>query len=335
MKEMNRDYFLEVVSIFLLLKIAYFTALFDKWNLRSKISFIQNYFASQIPTRATAGSAHCVYIETRKSVLLAVQIQKISNRQLMLLAIDIGNSNVVLALYNDEKWQDLLRIPTLPDQTALYYKMVIAEHFLESRLSITVVDKVILSSVVPELREVFIPVLSELFQQEPIVVGPNIYDKLPLEILRPDQIGTDLVANAMSVFTQFKKDCIIVDFGTALSFTIVNKEGKIEGINIAPGLKTAVKALVGNTAQLPEIPLRMPDSAIGKDTVTAIQSGILIGYVGLVRHQLASIRKELGEQYIAVATGGLSRILTELEEDFEVVDRNLTMDGLRFIAAIF
>lgn len=253
----------------------------------------------------------------------------------MLLAIDIGNSNVVLALYNGKNWQNLLRTATLPDQTALYYKKAIVDHFLESRLSIHQVDKIVLSSVVPELREVFIPLLFELFKKEAIVVGPAIYDQLPLEILRPDQIGTDLVANAMSVFTRFKKDCVVVDFGTALSFTIVNKEGKIEGINIAPGLKTAVKALVGNTAQLPEIPLRMPESAIGKDTITAIQSGILIGYVGLVRHQLTSIRKELGEQYIAVATGGLSRILTELEDDFEVVDRNLTMEGLRYIAALF
>jgi type III pantothenate kinase len=253
----------------------------------------------------------------------------------MLLAIDIGNSNVVLALYNGKDWQNLLRMPTLPDQTILYYKMAIAEHFLEAGQSMNSVTKIVLSSVVPELREVFIPLLSELFQREAIVVGPGIYDKLPLEILRPDQIGTDLVANAMSAFTQFKKDCVVVDFGTALSFTIVNKNGKIEGINIAPGLKTAVKALVGNTAQLPEIPLRMPKSAIGKDTITAIQSGILIGYVGLVRHQLVSIRKELGEQYIAVATGGLSRILTELEDEFEVVDRNLTMEGLRFIADIF
>lgn len=253
----------------------------------------------------------------------------------MLLAIDIGNSNVVLAFYNGEKWQDLLRMPTLPDQTALYYKKAIVDHFLESRLSINTVEKIVLSSVVPEIREVFKPLLFELFQVEPIIVGPEIYDKLPLEIIRPDQIGTDLVANAMSVFTQFKKDCVVVDFGTALSFTIVNKNGKIEGINIAPGLKTAVKALVGNTAQLPEIPLQMPKSAIGIDTVTAIQSGIMIGYVGLVRHQLASIRKELGEQYIAVATGGLSRILTELEDDFEVVDKNLTMEGLRFIAALF
>ena len=253
----------------------------------------------------------------------------------MLLAIDIGNSNVVLALHDGENWQHLLRMPTLPNEIALYYKKLIAEHFLESGLWVSVVKKVILSSVVPELREVFIPILSELFQQQTIVVGPEIYHKLPLQIMRPDQIGTDLVANAMSVFTQFKRDCIVVDFGTALSFTIVNRSGKIEGINIAPGLKTAVKALVGNTAQLPEIPLEMPKSAIGTDTITAIQSGILIGYVGLVPHQLATIRKELGEQYMAVATGGLSRILTELEDDFEVVDKNLTMEGLRFIAALF
>ena len=253
----------------------------------------------------------------------------------MLLAIDIGNSNIVNALHDGEEWQYLLRIPTLAEASALYYKMALVDHFLESGIALETVEKVIISSVVPELREIFIVLLSELFQQPPIVVGPEIYDQLPLKILRPDQIGTDLVANAMAAHHLLQKDCIVVDFGTALSFTIVNQAGKIEGVNIAPGLKTAIKALVGNTAQLPEVPLKMPQSAIGTDTITAIQSGILIGYVGLVRHQLASIRKELGAQYMAIATGGLSRILTELEDDFDLVDSNLTIEGLRVIADYF
>ena len=250
----------------------------------------------------------------------------------MLLAVDIGNSNVVIALHDGQKWVHLLRMPTLPEESPLYYKMKVADHFFENGIDRGQVDRIILSSVVPEMRLQLASILEELFGQEVIIVGPAIYPKIPLRIVRTDQIGTDLVANAAAAYALLGKDTIVVDFGTALSITIVNAKGEIEGVNIAPGLKTAIKALVGNTAQLPEVPLEMPQSAIGKDTITAIQSGILIGYVGLVRHQLASIRSELGAQYIAVATGGLSSILTELEDEFVQVNKNWTLEGLRIIA---
>lgn len=249
----------------------------------------------------------------------------------MLLAIDIGNSNVVLALHDGKNWQDLLRIPTLSNESPVFYKMKIVDHFWEAGIIRNQVETCVLSSVVPVLRDIFEEILSDLFPSPPIVVNSEIYPKLKLKIDRPDEIGTDLVANAAAANHLFKKDCIVVDFGTALTFTVVSKEGHILGVNIAPGLKTAIKALVGNTAQLPEVPLELPKSAIGKNTISAIQSGILLGYVGLVRHQLKCIREEVGEQFIAVATGGLSKILTVLEDDFEEVDINLTLEGLRVI----
>ena len=253
----------------------------------------------------------------------------------MLLAIDIGNSNVVLALHDGEDWKHIFRLPTLPDESSLFYKMKIVNDFLEENIDVSQIKKCVLSSVVPILRDVFEELLLELFGKPPIVVNSTIFPKLKLklklEIDQLDEIGTDLVANAIAANQLFKKDCIVVDFGTALTFTVVSKEGHLKGVNIVPGLQTAIQSLFGNTAQLPEVPLEMPKSAIGKNTVTAIQAGILIGYVGLVRHQLASIRAEVGEQYIAVATGGLSKILAELEDDFKEVNMDLTIEGLRLI----
>jgi len=249
----------------------------------------------------------------------------------MLLAIDIGNSNIVLALHDDAEWKHIFRFPTLSEESSLFYKMRLVNEFLEANIAVNQIDKCVLSSVVPILRDVFEEILLELFGKSPIVVTATIFPKLKLEIDQPDEIGTDLIANAIAANQLFKKDCIVVDFGTALTFTVVSKEGHLKGVNIVPGLETAIRSLFGNTAQLPEVPLEMPKSAIGKNTVTAIQSGILIGYVGLVRHQLVSIRAEIGAQYIAVATGGLSEILSELKDDFEEVNVNLTIEGLRLI----
>ena len=249
----------------------------------------------------------------------------------MLLAIDIGNTNVVLALHDGNNWVGTLRIPTLVEELSLYYKMGIVDYFLEQKIGLQDVKKTVLSSVVPDLKIIFEAILQELFNQTPIIAHPSSYSKVSLSIDRHDEIGTDLFANAVAAYKLFQRDCIVVDFGTALTFTVVSGEGVIQGVNIAPGIKTAIRSLMLNTAQLPEVPLQMPKTVIGKNTTTAIQNGILRGYIGLVRYQIECIRKELGMQYIAVATGGLSGILIDLEDDFEFVDKNLTLEGLRLI----
>ena len=167
---------------------------------------------------------------------------------------------------------------------------------------------------------------------KPILITPSTYPKIEIQIDNPLEIGTDLVANAVAAHHQFNRDCIIVDFGTALTFTTINKEGHLLGVSIVPGLKTAVRALFSKTAQLPEVPMEIPDSALGKNTVHAIQSGIFYGYTGLVINMLSSIRKEVGQQYIAIATGGLSSSIPNLNSYFETIDPNLTLNGIRIIA---
>ncbi len=253
----------------------------------------------------------------------------------MLLAIDIGNSNICLGLSKANEWKKIWRLPTLQNDMELYYESQLADRFLEANIKLMDVDQVILSSVVPDMNLRMTNSLERLFGITPVLVAPDIYPKIELQIDNPSEIGTDLVANAVAAHLQFQKDCIIVDFGTALTFTTLTRDGKILGVSIVPGLKTAIKALFSKTAQLPEVPMELPPSALGKNTVQAIQSGIFYGYTGLVINMISSLRKEVGEHYVVIATGGLSSTIKPLKDHFLSIEPNLTLNGLRFIAKNF
>jgi type III pantothenate kinase len=251
----------------------------------------------------------------------------------MLLALDIGNSNIVLGIYDQGHWRNIWRFPTLlSENPLLFYQDKISAQFLEHGLVSTDISQVIISSVVPELSASFTLLSEESLGQTPILLGPGLYERLSLKVEGANELGTDLYANATAAFHLFKQDCIIVDFGTALTFTIVNQQGELLGVNIAPGLKTAIHALFMKTAQLPEVPLVFPKSVVGKNTTHAIQSGVLVGYVGLVQHMVQAIQAELGATFQPIATGGLLTVLEPLHPFFFAIQPNLTLDGLRIIA---
>jgi type III pantothenate kinase len=252
----------------------------------------------------------------------------------MLLACDIGNSDITIGLWNGSAWQNNWRIPSRVDQPELFYGVKVRDYFFEAGVSVDQVSTIVLSSVVPGLTEKIKNIIKTLFGKEAIVLGPVLYEKLPIGVLNPYEIGSDLVANAMSAFMKLKQTCIVVDFGTALTFTTISKEGKILGVSIVPGLRTAVKSLSQNTAKLFDVPLEMPKSALGRSTVTAIQSGIVIGYEGLVKNIVNAIRAELNEECPAIATGGLSFVISSLKGFFQSVDPQLTLDGLRMIGEL-
>jgi len=249
----------------------------------------------------------------------------------MILAFDIGNSDITMGLWNGSQWQNQWRIPSLTNQPELFFGVKVRDYFLEASVPVAAVDTIVLSSVVPSLTERMRSVIRSLFGREAIVLGPSIYQQLPIEVLNPFEIGSDLVANAMAAFLKLRRTCIVVDFGTALTFTTIAASGKILGVSIVPGLRTAIKALSQNTAKLFDVPLEMPSSALGVNTVTAIQSGIVIGYEGLVKNMVQAIRKELNDECPAIATGGLSFVITSLRGFFHQVDPLLTLDGLRLI----
>ena len=252
----------------------------------------------------------------------------------MLLAIDIGNSDITIGLWNGEVWVREWRIPSRTELPEVSYAVKLRDLFLEDSQPVDGVKTIVLSSVVPGLTEKIKNVTKSLFEKEPIVLGPSVYAQLPLSILNPYEIGSDLVANAVAAHFKLKQTCIVVDFGTALTFTTVSGDGKILGVSIVPGLRTALKSLSQNTAKLFDVPLEMPKSALGTNTVTAIQSGIVIGYEGLVKNMVGAIRKELGIDCPAIATGGLSFVITSLKSFFYLVDPMLTLNGLRLIGEL-
>jgi len=248
----------------------------------------------------------------------------------MLLAVDIGNTDITLGLNQQNQWTHIWRITAASNRPELFYGIKLREYFFEAGIKPALVQKIVVSSVVPGMTDRIINVVTTLFEKEPIVLGPDIYTRLPIGVLNPYEIGSDLVANALAAFIKFKRNCIVVDFGTALTFTTISDKGKILGVAIAPGLKTAIKSLSQNTAKLFDVPLEMPQSALGKNTVHAIQAGILLGYEGLVESMLKRIKAELSDtQCATIATGGLSSIIAPLKNQFTEVDINLTLNGLK------
>jgi type III pantothenate kinase len=252
----------------------------------------------------------------------------------MTLAIDVGNTDVVFGLWDGKAWKHQWRLPTIKDRQAeLFYEMKLRDQFLELKLSLREVKTIILSSVVPKLNQILKDECFRIFEKDIIVLGPEIFKQLSLTIPRPYEIGSDLVANSFAAWKLYQSNCIIVDFGTALTYTAVSKNGIMEGVSIAPGIKTAIAALSSDTAQLPVVPLILPQSAVGKDTVHAIQSGVLYGYTGMIKFMISKLKDELGNGYKVIATGGLSSILTDLHNDFDHINKMLTLDGLRLIAS--
>lgn len=253
----------------------------------------------------------------------------------MLLAIDIGNSNIVCGLSNNNVWHEQFRIHTVANKTADEYEVIYRSLLASRNINLNDINQIVLSSVVPTLLHTIKSMIRKLLHKDPLVLSPEIYPHLSIGISNPYEIGTDLIANAVAVHHEFSGNCIVVDFGTALTFTAVQADGNILGVSIAPGLKTAMASLSSKTAQLPNIELAIPPSYIGKNTVHAIQAGIVLGYKGLIESLLKGIKKELKGKTTIIATGGLCSVMLPLIDCFDHHKPMLTLDGLKIIGNKF
>jgi len=247
----------------------------------------------------------------------------------MLLAIDIGNTNIVFGVHEKNEWIKHWRIQTDKFKTADEYEVIFRSLLTAGNINYSKIDKVVMSSVVPSLVHPFSEMLNTIVLKPNIVtVNPDIYKKLPIKILNPFEIGTDLVANAMAAFQEFGNLTMVIDFGTALTFTTIGENSEILGVAIAPGLRTAVEALAGNTAQLPQIHLTPPPSVLGENTIHAIQSGVIYGFTGLVDSIIEQTQSELNKKLTIVATGGLSEVIAPLTKHIKTTNQMLTLNGL-------
>ncbi|MEI6276078.1 MAG: type III pantothenate kinase [Prolixibacteraceae bacterium] len=250
----------------------------------------------------------------------------------MILTIDIGNTNIVFGVADQGEWLKIWRIQTDSSKTADEYEVIFRSLFTSSGISESEITRTVLSSVVPSLIRPFRELLSHLLDHTPLLVEPSVYPKLPIEIMSPDEIGTDIVADATAAFIRYGGPSMVIDFGTALTFTTLSESGRILGVAIAPGLLTALKSLTGNTAQLRDVQLVAPPSVLGDNTIHAIQSGIVLGFAGLVDSMVSRTEDELSVKLTVIATGGLSSILYKVSNRIQILDENLTLDGLKYMA---
>ncbi|MBI2847271.1 MAG: type III pantothenate kinase [Chloroflexi bacterium] len=249
----------------------------------------------------------------------------------MLLAIDIGNTNVTVGVFKGERllatWRAASDVHKMPDE----YAILLLSLLNRQELDASDIKDGALCSVVPPLTSVFEELFQRYFDINPLVVEAGIRTGLRILSENPREVGADRVVDAVAAFRLYGGPAIVVDFGTATVFDAISKEGDYLGGAIAPGIRIAAEALFERASKLPRIELIKPKSAIGKNTVTSMQSGIVFGYVGLIEGIVARFQSELGEKARVVATGGLASIIAKETRVIDVVDLDLTLVGLRLI----
>ena len=249
----------------------------------------------------------------------------------MLLAVDIGNTQIVCGVFHDNRIIADWRLSTDPIKTTDEYGII-----LRALLKIHKVDKqqihgCIITSVVPPLTHTFEILLDSLVGKKPFTISTSCPHGLTLKYDNPEEIGADRLVNAAAAFSHYQQGLIIVDFGTATTFCTVTSQGEYLGGAIAPGLKMAADSLHQKTAKLPKVDLAVPDSVIGRDTATSMQSGIMFGYAGLVDAIVTRIRNDTELSHFVLATGGLASVISPISSTIQEVRPHLTLEGLALL----
>lgn len=252
----------------------------------------------------------------------------------MLLAIDVGNTNIVLGVFDKERLVESWRVGTKTQITPDEYAMIFKDLFNFAGLDFRQIEGVIVSTVVPPLLPVMTEMSRKYFRIEPMIVTNEIKTGIRIRYDNPKEIGADRIVNAAAAFRLFGGPLIIVDFGTATTFCAVTKDGEYLGGAIAPGIKISAEALFQKASKLPRVELTRPRSVIGSDTVSAMQAGIIYGYAGLVDGVVERIRKTLSPDAKVVATGGLAELISPETKSIQEVRPHLTLEGLRMLFEI-
>ena len=249
----------------------------------------------------------------------------------MLLAIDIGNTDITLGVFDDKELRTTWHMATSIHHMADEYAALLLNLLHHQGLETSDIKEVALCSVVPPLIATFDKLFQRYFHISPLVVGAGVKTGVRIRMDNPKEVGADRIVNAAAAHHLYGGPIIITDLGTATTFDTISKEGDYLGGAIAPGIVTAAEALFMRAAMLPRVELAHPKQAIGTNTITAMQSGIVFGYVGLVEGIVARIQQELGEKAKVVATGGNAELIARETAVIDIVNPNLTLIGLRLI----
>ncbi len=249
----------------------------------------------------------------------------------MLLAVDIGNTNITFGVFEGEELRATWRMYTRLNQMADEYAVTLLNLLRHQGIEVSDINEVVISCVVPPLRGTFTQLFQRYFDTSPLVVGPGIKTGIRIRMDNPREVGSDRIANAAAAHSLYTNPVIVVAMGTATAFDTVSKEGDYLGGAVAPGIAIAAEALFTRTAALPRVEFVRPEHAIGTNTIAAIQSGLIFGYAGLIEGVVSRIQKELGEKAMVVATGGYADLVARETEVIDKVNPDLTLIGLRLI----
>ncbi|HZJ56982.1 MAG TPA: type III pantothenate kinase [Clostridia bacterium] len=250
----------------------------------------------------------------------------------MILVIDIGNTNVVLGVYDGQDLVTSWRLTTDRDKTGDELGILVLDLFRYSRISEDDISGIIISSVVPTLMDALELMCKKYFDIEPLVIGPGIKTGMNIRIDDPKEVGADRIVNAIAAYETYRSPLVIIDFGTATTFCAVSAQGEYLGGCISTGIKISTEALFQYAAKLPRIELIKPTNIIGKNTVESMQAGIVYGYIGQVDYIVRRMKRELNAPNVKViATGGLATLIARDSETVDEIDENLTLRGLKII----
>jgi type III pantothenate kinase len=251
----------------------------------------------------------------------------------MLLAIDIGNTNTVLGAFNGEELAQHWRVATRADATGDELGITLQGLFASAEVSTGEITDVIVSSVVPVLNEAVVDMSDRYLRITPLVIGPGVRTGIQIRYDNPKEVGADRIVNGVAAYRKYGGPAIVIDFGTATTFDAIGANGDYLGGAIAPGIRISMEALFSRAAKLPLVELIAPreGNVIGKNTVESMQAGIIFGFVGQIDGVVERMRGELGGSCHVIATGGLAALIASHSRSIEVVDENLTLEGLRFL----
>ena len=249
----------------------------------------------------------------------------------MLLAIDIGNTNIVVGIFEGPTLLNHWRLATDPKTTADEYGVLCLSLMARNGRIPEHISGAIISSVVPALTETFESMVETSFGCTPITVSSDLETGLTMKYLNPKEIGSDRIVNAAAAYEKFRRDLIIVDFGTATTFCAVSGTGEYLGGVIAPGLGISAEALFSRAAKLSKVELAHPKTVIGTDTASSIQSGLIFGYAGLVDTLVHRIETEMGHSSFVIATGGFAQVIASEARSIQHIEPFLTLQGLELL----
>jgi len=249
----------------------------------------------------------------------------------MLLVVDLGNTNVVLGLYEGERLVQTFRVATVRSRTEDEYAVLLQQLFSLRQLSSKSVTGSIIASVVPQLTDVMVSAIRQAVGREPLIVGPGVKTGISVLYDNPQDVGADRIVDAVAAYARYQTGVIIVDFGTATTFNCVSPKGEYLGGVIVPGVKVSLEGLIQSAAKLRPVELTAPPHVLGRNTTHAIQSGAIHGYAAMVDGVVDRLLAELGYPCRIIATGGLASLIGQHAKRIEELDPHLTLEGLRIL----